>query len=97
MKSDSVKQGFQRAPHRGLLRACGLTSDDIKKPFIAIANSYCDIVPGHVHLHEVAKVVKQAVRDAGGVPFEFNTIAVCDGIAMGHVGMKYSLASRNHR
>ncbi len=94
MKSDSVKQGFQRAPHRGLLRACGLTSDDIKKPFIAIANSYCDIVPGHVHLHEVAKVVKQAVRDAGGVPFEFNTIAVCDGIAMGHVGMKYSLASR---
>ena len=94
MKSDSVKKGFQRAPHRGLLRACGLTSDDIKKPFIAIANSYCDIVPGHVHLHEVAKVVKQAVRQAGGVPFEFNTIAVCDGIAMGHGGMKYSLASR---
>ena len=94
MKSDRVKQGFQRAPHRGLLRACGLKSEDIKKPFIAIANSYCDIVPGHVHLHEVAQVVKQAVRDAGGVPFEFNTIAVCDGIAMGHGGMKYSLPSR---
>jgi dihydroxy-acid dehydratase len=94
MKSDMVKQGFQRAPHRGLLRACGLTTEDIGKPFIAIANSYCDIVPGHVHLHEVAKVVKQAVRDAGGMPFEFNTIAVCDGIAMGHGGMKYSLSSR---
>jgi len=94
MKSDTVKKGFERAPHRGLLRACGLKSEDIKKPFIAIANSYCDIVPGHVHLHEVAQVVKQAVRAAGGVPFEFNTIAVCDGIAMGHSGMKYSLASR---
>jgi len=94
MRSDKVKQGFQRAPHRGLLRACGVKSEDMKKPFIAVANSYCDIVPGHVHLHEVAKVVKQAIRDAGGVPFEFNTIAVCDGIAMGHTGMKYSLASR---
>ncbi len=94
MKSDAVKQGFQRAPHRGLLRACGVTSDDMKKPFIAIANSYCDIVPGHVHLHEVGKVIKQAVRDAGGLPFEFNSIAVCDGIAMGHQGMKYSLPSR---
>ncbi len=94
MKSDIVKKGFERAPHRGLLRACGLKGDDLKKPFIAIANSYCDIVPGHVHLHEVAQVIKQAVRAAGGVPFEFNTIAVCDGIAMGHGGMKYSLASR---
>ena len=94
MRSDMVKKGFQRAPHRGLLRACGLKSDDMNKPFIAVANSYCDVVPGHVHLHEVAKVVKKAIRDAGGVPFEFNTIAVCDGIAMGHTGMKYSLASR---
>ncbi|MCE5186771.1 MAG: dihydroxy-acid dehydratase [Planctomycetaceae bacterium] len=94
MRSDTVKEGFQRAPHRALLRACGVKSDEMNRPFIAIANSYCDIVPGHVHLHEVAKVVKQAVRDAGGVPFEFNTIAVCDGIAMGHTGMKYSLASR---
>jgi len=94
MQSDTIKKGFQRAPHRGLLRACGLTDEDMQKPFIGIANSYCDIVPGHVHLHKVAQIVKQAVRKAGGVPFEFNTIAVCDGIAMGHTGMKYSLASR---
>ena len=94
MKSDRVKQGFQRAPHRGLLRACGLDDKDMAKPFIAIANSFCEVVPGHVHLNKVAEVVKQAVRDAGGVPFEFNTIAVCDGIAMGHGGMKYSLSSR---
>ncbi len=94
MRSDTVKQGFQRAPHRGLLRACGLKSGDMNKPFIAVCNSYCDVVAGHVHLHEVAKVVKKAIRDAGGVPFEFNTIAVCDGVAMGHTGMKYSLASR---
>jgi len=94
MRSDTVKKGFQRAPHRGLLRACGLTEADIDKPFIGIANSFCEIVPGHVHLNKVARVVKDAVRQAGGVPFEFNTIAVCDGIAMGHTGMKYSLASR---
>ena len=94
MKSDAVKKGFQRAPHRGLLRACGLKDEDMNKPFIGVANSYCDIVPGHIHLNEVARKVKQAVRDAGGVPFEFNTIAICDGIAMGHTGMKYSLASR---
>jgi dihydroxy-acid dehydratase len=94
MNSDTVKKGFQRAPHRGLMRACGLTEADINKPFIAVANSFCEIVPGHVHLDQVSRVVKQAVRDAGGVPFEFNTIAVCDGIAMGHTGMKYSLASR---
>ena len=94
MESDTVKKGFQRAPHRGLLRACGLKDEDMNKPFIGIANSYCDIVPGHIHLNEVARKVKQAVRDAGGVPFEFNTIAICDGIAMGHTGMKYSLASR---
>ncbi len=94
MKSDTVKKGFQRAPHRGLLHACGLKDRDINKPFIGIANSFCEIVPGHVHLDKVAKVVKDAVREAGGTPFEFNTIAVCDGIAMGHTGMKYSLASR---
>ncbi|MCP4259555.1 MAG: dihydroxy-acid dehydratase [Planctomycetes bacterium] len=94
MKSDTVKKGFQRAPHRGLLHACGLKDRDIDKPFIAIANSFCEIVPGHVHLDKVAKMVKDAVREAGGAPFEFNTIAVCDGIAMGHTGMKYSLASR---
>jgi len=94
MKSDTVKKGFQRAPHRGLLRACGLKDADIDKPFIGIANSFCEIVPGHVHLNKVAQVVKDSVRKAGGTPFEFNTIAVCDGVAMGHTGMKYSLASR---
>jgi dihydroxy-acid dehydratase len=94
MRSDTVKKGFQRAPHRGLLHACGLSDADIDKPFIGIANSYCEIVPGHVHLNEVAQIVKSAVREAGGAAFEFNTIAVCDGIAMGHTGMKYSLASR---
>ena len=94
MRSDTVKKGFQRAPHRGLLHACGLSDVDINKPFIGVVNSFCEIVPGHIHLNKVAATVKQAVRDAGGAPFEFNTIAVCDGIAMGHTGMKYSLASR---
>jgi len=94
MRSDTVKKGFQRAPHRGLLHACGLSDKDINRPFIGIANSFCEIVPGHVHLNKVARTVKQAVRQASGTPFEFNTIAICDGIAMGHTGMKYSLASR---
>ena len=94
MRSDTIKKGFQRAPHRALLHAVGVSDADINKPFIGIANSFCEIVPGHVHLNKVAQIVKQAVREAGGVPFEFNTIAVCDGIAMGHTGMKYSLASR---
>jgi dihydroxy-acid dehydratase len=94
MRSDTIKKGFQRAPHRGLLYACGLSDADIERPFIGIANSFCEIVPGHVHLNEVGRVVKEAVRKAGGTAFEFNTIAVCDGIAMGHTGMKYSLASR---
>jgi dihydroxy-acid dehydratase len=94
MRSDTIKKGFQRAPHRGLLHACGLNDADINKPFIGIANSFCEIVPGHVHLNKVARVVKDAVHQAGGTPFEFNTIAVCDGIAMGHTGMKYSLPSR---
>lgn len=94
MRSDTVKKGFQRAPHRALLHACGLTDGDIDKPFIGVANSFCEIVPGHVHLDKVAQIVKESVREAGGTAFEFNTIAVCDGIAMGHTGMKYSLASR---
>jgi len=94
MRSDTVKKGFQRSPHRGLLCACGLSHEDINKPFIGVANSFCEIVPGHVHLDKVARTVKDAIRKAGGAPFEFNTIAVCDGIAMGHTGMKYSLASR---
>ena len=96
MRSDMVKKGFERAPHRALLRATGaIRSDaDFEKPFVAIANSYTDIIPGHAHLKEFGEVVRQAVWDAGGVPFMFHTIGVDDGIAMGHVGMKYSLASR---
>jgi dihydroxy-acid dehydratase len=94
MRSDTVKKGFQRAPHRGLLHACGVKAEDMNKPFIAVCNSFCEIVPGHVHLQQVGRVIKEAIRAAGGVPFEFNTIAVCDGIAMGHTGMKYSLPSR---
>ena len=94
MRSDTVKKGFQRAPHRALLHACGLGDDDINKPFIGVANSFCEIVPGHVHLNEVARVVKESAREAGGAAIEITTIAVCDGIAMGHTGMTYSLASR---
>ena len=94
MRSDTVKKGFQRAPHRGLLRACGLKDGDFDKPMIGIANSFSQVVPGHVHLNEVARVVAEGVREAGGVPIEFNTIALCDGVAMGHTGMKYSLPSR---
>lgn len=94
MRSDAVKKGFERAPHRSLFKACGIKNADMNKPFVAIANSYVDVVPGHVHLNKVGEMVKEAVRQAGGVPFEFNTIAICDGIAMGHTGMKYSLASR---
>ncbi len=94
MRSDIIKKGFERAPHRALLRAAGVKEADFGKPFIAVANSYVDIVPGHVHLQAFGKLVKNAIRAAGGVPFEFNTIAVDDGIAMGHAGMKYSLPSR---
>jgi len=94
MRSDTVKKGIERAGHRSLFRATGLKTEDFAKPFIGIVNSYTDIVPGHTHLHEFAAAVKAAVREAGGVPFEFNTIAVDDGIAMGHLGMRYSLPSR---
>jgi len=94
LRSDTIKEGADRAPHRSLLRAVGVKDEDIHKPFIGIANSYTDIVPGHIHLKGLAEVIKQAVREGGGVPFEFNTIAVDDGIAMGHLGMRYSLPSR---
>jgi len=96
MKSDIIKKGFERAPHRSLLRATGSieSEDDWGKPFIAIANSYTDCIPGHTHLNEVGALVKRLVREAGGVPFVFNTIGVDDGIAMGHSGMLYSLPSR---
>jgi dihydroxy-acid dehydratase len=94
MNSDSIKIGFQRAPHRSLLMAAGVKREDFTKPFIGVCNSYTDIVPGHCHLNKVGEFVKECIREAGGVPFEFNTIAICDGIAMGHDGMKYSLPSR---
>ena len=96
MRSDTIKKGFEHAPHRSLLRATGVIKEesDFERPFIGIANSYTDLIPGHVHLQEFGKIAKQAIRDAGGVPFEFNTIGVDDGIAMGHIGMRYSLPSR---
>src|SRR5690242_8161355 len=95
MRSDQIKLGFERAPHRGLLRATGVVGEkDFSKPFIAVCNSYVDVVPGHVHLQAFGKFVKEAIREAGGVPFIFNTIGVDDGIAMGHSGMKFSLPSR---
>jgi len=94
LRSNMIKKGFDRAPHRSLLRAAGVKDEDFYKPFIAVCNSYIDIVPGHVHLQEFGKLVKEAIREAGGVPFEFNTIGVDDGIAMGHIGMRYSLPSR---
>jgi dihydroxy-acid dehydratase len=94
MRSDEIKQGVERAAHRALLKADGLTDSDFSKPFIGVANSYTDIVPGHIHLQRLGAAVKQGILAAGGVPFEFDTIAVCDGIAMGHEGMRFSLPSR---
>jgi dihydroxy-acid dehydratase len=96
MRSDLIKKGFERAPHRSLLKATGVikSDDDFNKPFIGVCNSYIDLIPGHVHLQEFGRIVKEAIREAGGVPFEFNTIGVDDGIAMGHLGMRYSLPSR---
>lgn len=96
MRSDTVKKGVEKAPHRSLLKATGALSSngDFRKPFIGICNSFNELIPGHAHLQELGKIAKEAVREAGGVPFEFNTIGVCDGIAMGHIGMRYSLASR---
>ena len=94
MKSDVVKKGIERAGQRALLHACGVSRDDMKKPFIGIINSYNEIVPGHMHLDIIAKAVKEGIRAAGGVPFEMGTIAICDGITMNHNGMKFSLPSR---
>lgn len=94
MTSDQIKKGKERAPHRSLLFACGMKRADMKKPFIGICNSYESFVPGHCHLNKVGEFLKQCVIEAGGVPMEFNTIAVCDGIAMAHSGMKFSLPSR---
>lgn len=94
MRSDEIKRGVERAPHRSLLKALGVTDRDLDKPFIAVVNSFTSVVPGHIHLNRIADAVREGVRSAGGVPFEFNTIAVCDGLAMGHEGMRYSLPSR---
>jgi dihydroxy-acid dehydratase len=94
MNSDKVKKGLERTPHRSLMRATGLTGEDIQKPFIAVCNSFNEVIPGHVHLNQVGRLICDAIREAGGTPREFNVIGVCDGIAMGHEGMKYSLPSR---
>jgi dihydroxy-acid dehydratase len=94
VRSDQIKKGFERAPHRSLLRASGLKDEDFDKPFVGIANSHVDIIPGHFYLQEYGRIAKDEIRKAGGVPFEFNTIGVDDGIAMGHDGMLYSLPSR---
>ncbi len=94
MRSDAVTRGLDRAPHRSLLRAAGMTEADFGKPLIGVCNSFCEIIPGHRHLNELGALVKEAVREAGGMPFEFNTIGVDDGIAMGHDGMCWSLPSR---
>lgn len=94
LRSGVVKFGVERAPHRAIWRCLGVTDEDFGKPFIGIANSFTDLVPGHMHLDKLAEYVKAGVRAAGGIPFEFNTIAICDGLAMGHEGMHYSLPSR---
>jgi dihydroxy-acid dehydratase len=94
MKSHQVKKGVERAPHRALLKACGYTDSEIQRPLIGIANSANTVIPGHVHLNTLAEAVKAGIYMAGGTPVEFGVIGVCDGIAMNHEGMKYSLASR---
>jgi dihydroxy-acid dehydratase len=94
LRSDTLKVGLERAPHRAILKCLGVTDRDMNKPFIGVANSFTETVPGHMHLNQLAESVKDGVRSAGGVPFEFNTIAICDGLVMGHEGMSYSLPSR---
>ncbi|MFP4031098.1 MAG: dihydroxy-acid dehydratase, partial [Desulfococcaceae bacterium] len=94
MKSDSAKKGLERAPHRALFKAMGYTDDEIRRPLVGIANSHNTLVPGHVHLNRIVEGVKAGVYMGGGTPVEFGVIGVCDGISMNHVGMKYSLGSR---
>ena len=94
MRSDRMKKGLERAPHRSLFKALGLTDEEIERPMIGIANSANEVIPGHLHLHQISEAVKAGIRMAGGTPLEFFTIGVCDGIVMGHEGMKYSLSSR---
>ena len=95
MNSDKMKKGVERAPNRSLMYALGLTKEEMERPLIGIVNSYNEIVPGHMNLDKITEAVKAGVRLAGGTPIVFPTIAVCDGIAMGHVGMKYSLVTRD--
>ena len=94
MISDRVKKGIEKAPHRSLFKALGLTDDELSKPLIGVVNSFNEIIPGHIHLKNIVEAVKKGVIAAGGTPIEFPTIGVCDGIAMNHIGMKYSLGSR---
>ncbi|MCJ7610102.1 dihydroxy-acid dehydratase [Candidatus Bathyarchaeota archaeon] len=96
LRSSDVTQGRDRAAHRALLHAIGLTRKEMDKPLIAVANSWTEIVPGHIHLRGLARSVKTGIRQAGGIPFEFDTIAICDGLCQGHVGMRYALPSRDH-
>ena len=95
MKSDAVKIGMQQAPHRSLFNALGMTEEEMKKPMVGIVSSYNEIVPGHMNLDKIVEAVKLGVAMAGGTPVVFPAIAVCDGIAMGHIGMKYSLVTRD--
>lgn len=95
MRSDNVEKGVARAPHRSLLKALGFVDEEIGKPIIGIANSFNEIIPGHMHLKNLVQAVKDGIREAGGIPMEFNTIGICDGLAMNHIGMKYSLVTRN--
>ena len=94
MRSDNVKAGMQQAPHRSLFNALGFTEEEMKKPMVGIVSSYNEIVPGHMNLDKIVNAVKLGVAEAGGVPVVFPAIAVCDGIAMGHVGMKYGMRRR---
>jgi dihydroxy-acid dehydratase len=94
LRSDRIKKGLARAPHRALLRATGVTDFEMDKPFIAVVNSWNEIIPGHIHLDKISAAVKAGIRMAGGVPFEFSTIGICDGIAMNHEGMRYPMPSR---
>src|SRR5512137_323387 len=96
MRSDDIKSGYQRAPNRALLRSLGVTDREMDLPFIGIANAFNTIVPGHTHLRQLAEKVREGITAAGGVPFEFGVIGICDGIAMGHEGMRYSLPSREN-
>ncbi len=95
MRSDRIKKGINRAPHRSLLKSMGMTDREIEQPFIGVCSAFSEIVPGHIHLRSIVDAVKTGIRLAGGTPMEFATIGICDGLAMGHDGMRYSLPSRD--